>query len=914
MRPVKLSMTAFGAYAKETVIDFDKLGTKGMYLITGDTGAGKSTIFDAISYALYGTASGNDREKNMLRSRYADEKTKTSVELVFEYKGKRYTITRGISDKTDKVKLEFPDGKMPIEKKTEADRAIERLLGISKDQFKQIVMLAQGDFRRMLFSNTDERREIFRKIFDTDLYNRFEEVIKGKAKQANADFESAKETAVSGVKFVKPVDGSPLAEAKQSIDDGGLPEISALGEFCKLLEAQNSSDGELKQELGKKRENVSKDHIALVRELENINKNNKTFNNRKAQSDSLLELKKRADESKNAAAEIKVSNGAEIDKLKSSITLINNSLGKYKELEKSRSELSSLEKAIEENTRERDDLETRISDLNKKLDALKKESETVKNAGTRLAELTAAKKEADSQKQELDALIKAVSELDKKEKDLKALQAAYQRACDETSRLDAEAKLLRRRFNDEQAGIIAESLADNMPCPVCGSVHHPKKAVKSQNAPSQADVEKAEKLSDAAKDAESKASAESGKANGEYEEAKKSVLASIEKLGLNCPLEDAKATAEARLARVKGTLETKEAEIKTEQANDARRQKLEKDIPEKTSEIDKLNAQFNELKTQLATDRAAANGKSERITEMSDSLDYGSESEAREAVRSLDSKAKALQSETDNAQANADRLSESVSKTKASIETLTKQLPPDYKLIDTDDKQTDLSALDDELKRLDEKIKAVEIRLTHNAELLKTLSSSIPDLGKKEKERDTLTKLSNAASGKGGSKAKLETFVQMEFFRDILKRANLHFKEMSNEQYEFVIKNVPTDKSRDHTLDLDVKDYYNGTTRDVKTLSGGESFIASLSLALGLSDTVQQNAGGIQLETMFVDEGFGSLDDETLAKAMNALTSLTETNRLIGIISHVDQVKREISKKIIVKKNNASGSTIKIEV
>ena len=218
--------------------------------------------------------------------------------------------------------------------------------------------------------------------------------------------------------------------------------------------------------------------------------------------------------------------------------------------------------------------------------------------------------------------------------------------------------------------------------------------------------------------------------------------------------------------------------------------------------------------------------------------------------------------------------------------------------------------MDIEEKKLAQTAKDSEFRLKENSDILQALFDSIPRLKKQEDEYGVLERLSSVANGR----SKFETFVQTEFLRDILKNANEHFKKMSNEQYELIRKDVPEDKKADHTLDLNVRDYYNGTTRDVKSLSGGESFIASLSLALGLSETIQQKSGGIQLETMFVDEGFGSLDDETLQQAMNALTHLTESNRLIGIISHVDAVKHAIPKKIVVKKDGANGSTAEIVV
>lgn len=927
MRPIKLTMTAFGAYAKTTVLDFDKLGTQGLYLITGDTGAGKTTIFDAISFALFGEPSGEFRESEMFRSRYADNNTRTVAELVFDYRGGSYTITRTLGYERKKqrgegtvceaggARLEFPDGRKPLEKKEEVNKAIESLLGINKNQFKQIVMLAQGDFRRMLFANTEERQKIFRKIFGTEIYKQFEDRIKEKAKASEDIFQSGKGEALFRIAAVKCNEtGGELAELKKRIAESNIPNLSVLDEFCGLLNKQNTEEDEQKKILAEKINKVQKKWSRLSEEIIKEKGNFKLFSDLKNLSEQLPELEKKAKDNKKSSDEIESTNSPKIEALKTQTTLLENTLGEYKKLEESITGLDQLKKRLDKEITDRDELSGKRENLSEKINELKEESETIKNAGTNLANLEAEKYKTTRRKNDVSELISAVSELEKKKRSLNDLQEKYRKACEEAEKKSEDAKQLRRRFNDEQAGIIAEALVEGSPCPVCGSVHHPNKAIKSENAPTQVQVEEAEELAKSANDDENAASAKSGSAKGAYDEAKKSVEDFIEKLGLNCSPEDAKDKAAAELEKAESALADITRKLKDEQAKNKRREELEKIVPEQAKQLSDLNERINELEKQIAADKTAAAEKDKQIAEQKSRLTFKNEAEALTEIGKLKSDAAALEGEIKAAKENAEQSNMKFENTKTQIGTISKQLPQNYTPADLDAKQAELSELDNEKNLLSQSSKNIEFRLNGNSDILKTLSDSIPKLKKQEEERDILQGLANAASGRSGSKTKLETFVQMEFFSDILKRANVHFRRMSNDQYELVRKEIPDDNRSDHSLDLDVKDFYNGTARDVKSLSGGESFIASLSLALGLSETVQQNAGGIRLETMFVDEGFGSLDDETLQQAMKALTSLTESNRLIGIISHVDAVKRDISKKIIVKKDGANGSTAEIIV
>lgn len=906
-------MAAFGVYAKQTVIDFDKLGTRGLYLITGDTGSGKTTIFDAVSYALFGEPSGEFRSSKMIRSQYADENTNTSVELVFDYEGEKYTVNRTVkTDGKKTARLEYPDNRKPLEKITEVDNEIKRLLGIDQNQFKQIVMLAQGDFRRMLFSKTDERQKIFREIFNTSLYDKFQKKITEKAQNAKTAFDSSKSEALVRISGIKCDDEGEIEKLKQSISEKNkLANISTLDELCGLLKVQNAADLERKNLLTDEKNSVHKEFTELTEEIVRDKENNARFNELKALREKLPGLEKLSADDKAAADEIEKENRSKINDLNDQITLIKSTLGDYKKLAESEAALNELKKKIQEENSERGRLDAEIKKFSAQLDDLKSENEALKNAGTNLAELNAEKEKTERRKADISSLITAISKLEDKKQIRNDCLKEYNKAREKSEEASDTAKRLRDHFNDEQAGIIAEKLTDGKPCPVCGSVHHPNKKKRSENAPTQAQVEKAEELAKFAAESKNSASAKSGAAKGAYEEAKNSVSDSIKDLGLNCELENAKETAESEIKKLEITLANIVKELNTETKNNKRREELEKIIPEHTKKLDKMNAKFNELEKLLAANNTAAGEKSKQITEQKAKLAFENEKAAMSEIQKLRSNADAFEREINAVKERSDRSAKELENSRTKINTISGQLPQGYTYIDLDDKNTALAVLDQKEKDLAETAKNIEFRLTANEDALKKLSDGIPKLKKQEKEYSVLERLSEVANDKSG---KFESFVQMEYFRDILKNANVHLKKMSSEQYEFIRKEISDDKRGDRTLDLNIKDNYNGTVRDVKSLSGGESFIASLSLALGLSETIQQRSGGIKLNTMFVDEGFGSLDDETLQQAMNALTSLTEDNRLIGIISHVDAVKRDISKKIVVTKDGAKGSRVQITV
>lgn len=930
MRPIKLTMTAFGAYAKKTVLDFDRLGTGGLYLITGDTGAGKTTIFDAITFALYNKPSGEYRDEKMFRSRYVSEETPTEVELIFECAGKRYTVTRslayrrslkrgaGMTEEPAKSLLQFPDDRKPLEKESEVNAKITELLGLNKNQFKQIIMLAQGDFRKMLFAKTSERGDIFRKILNTDLYKSFQEEIWNRAKAANAEYENEKTDSVRLAGAASCDENSNVRAAKAEIMSGGLPNLSSLGDFCELLKALNSEDEEQRSALIPKIENVKKELEKIAGKIAAAQKENGLFEEIRRLKTLLPELEADAAKTKSDYEALSGKNAPLIESAKARITLLKSSLGEYEKLEKTIAQLQSTNDLIAEYKKKLSDDTACCDKLSQELEELQSELASLKNTGENIANLNAGKAELERAENDVSQLLETLSELDNSLENLAAEQKKYRAASDLAAALENAAVALRDRYNNERAGLyadIAAGLSEGVPCPVCGSVHHPNKAVKSENSPEKKDVDKAEKQAKTARETADALCNSCEKLAGRSDAVKNAAEQKIAALGFGCGIEKAGEKAARKLSEINSELAAVGAELSEELGKSRRRSELETLLPEHSESLEALKRGCAELESGIRAAAARAEEREKQIGELKNSLEFENKSAAQSEINSLDLKAKTLQKEIDNAKNGADVSAEKLSETQTRIDAISDQLPKNFEPADIDVMNAEQSRLKASEKELFEKLKSVELRLKINAGVLNGLSENIPRLVKLEAKRDLLYGLHAVANGgKGENKMKLETFVQVEFFGDILKRANVQFGKMTSGRFELVRKAIPSDKTVDHTLDIDVLDHYNGKTRDVRSLSGGESFIASLSLALGLSEAVRQNAGGITLETMFVDEGFGSLDEETLQQAMTALNGLTQQGRLIGIISHVDALKRDIPKQIVVKKDGANGSTAEIVV
>lgn len=918
MRPVKLTIEAFGPYVKKTELDFEKLGTEGLYLITGDTGAGKTTIFDAITYALYGKSSGGERKDDMMRSKYAEPTVKPMVELIFDVNGKRYTVMRTLKYERQKgttpcpatTSLTFSDGKV-IEKDVTAN--VKKLLGIDENQFRQIMMLAQGDFRKLLVAGSEKRQEIFRSIFNTEIFEKFQKTLNDKSKLKENILQEKKANAIANIRLVNCDATSEIAVKKSEILKNELANIPTLDEFCKMVAQQNSADNAQFENASVQYEEIRKQYDELNRIIENEKTRKNQFDEMESLKRQLPETETEKNEAQKNAETTKEKGMLQRDKLTKKINSLEEKLEEYDKLEKSLDEIQKYEQEFENEKKCLDKKKIEYTRLCAALKDSRDEENFLKSDSGDIAALTDEKNKSESYIEKLKTVIDAINDFYEKSEAFDASKKEYNRIGNNAKKLAEKSIEMRRRFNDEQAGIIAETLEEGQPCPVCGSAHHPCKAVKSEKAPSREEVETAEKESEKAQKEENEASKKSGIAKGNFDTSKAQALKAIEKANLKCKIESALKLADEKYEKENDILMNINEKISTENKKTERLGKLAEIIRESQEKCEKLNKDINDIELKTQRFSTLIEEKKDQAKRLKKSLKFGSKSEAQREIKKMAAEVKHIDSDIENADEAAKSAKEKLDKLQTGIDTISKQLPENYCPVNIDELNKELGKINEESNKFSDKKNDIVRKLKNNTDILKKLQNILPELYDAEDNYTLFKGLSQTANTKGGSsRESFESYVQSVYFDKILSCANVHLRQMTNDHYELVRQTASRDNRGDRTLDIDVTDHYNGTTRDVKSLSGGESFIASLSLALGLSDTVQQISGGIQIETMFVDEGFGSLDQDTLQQAMTALCSLTQSGRLIGIISHVEMLKSEIPKQIIVKKDRMNGSFAEI--
>lgn len=922
MRPVKLTMEAFGPYAQRTEIDFEKLGTDGLYLITGDTGAGKTTIFDAVTYALYGKSSGGERKDDMLRSKYAASTVKPAVELVFDVNGKRHTVVRTLKYERQRgttfcpptAALTLSDGRV-IEKDKAVTEKIRELLGIDENQFRQIMMLAQGDFRKLLVAGSDERQKIFRSIFNTEIFERFQSALSDKAKSKEDVLKKIKADAEANIRLVNCNSESESDIKRSEIIKSGLANIPTVEEFCGMVEQQNTEYRTHLENAAERYEEIQKEYDDLNRKIGEEKNHRDRYDEIERLKKQLPEAEKASTQAESAAVKIKEEGGLRREELTKEIHSLENKLVEYDKLEEIISEIKNAENVLKSKEKILAEKNAEYEKIYGTIEKNRDEEEALNAAPSDIAALAEKKNILKNQIDKLYMLTDAVETFERKNAELESAQKEYTNARNTSLKLSEKALEMRRKFNDEQAGIMAEALEDGQPCPVCGSAHHPFRAVKSDGAPSQNEVEEAEQAAAQAQNIENKASKKSGIAQGNFETSKAQALQAIEKAGLDCDIGSALRLAGEQLEKANADLENVNEKISAESKKAERLKNLAETIRNGQKKLEEISAEINDAKSEIYGLTARIEGKKEQAERQKNSLRFGSKSEANSEIKKLDDEVKRIEADIAEVCKKADSAREIFQSVKTKTETILKQLPENYVPVNIEELNAELQKINGRKNAALEEKNEIDRKLNNNTELLDKLKETLPKLYEAEEEYALFRGLSQTANTKGGSsRESFESYVQSVYLDKILSCANVHLRQMSNEHYELVRQTESRDNRGDRTLDIDVKDYYNGTVRDVKSLSGGESFIASLSLALGLSDTVQQISGGIQIETMFVDEGFGSLDHNTLDQAMTALRSLTRSGRLIGIISHVDTIKNEIPKQIVVAKDGANGSSAKVIV
>lgn len=916
MRPLKLTMSAFGPYARKTTLDMSGLGDSGIYLITGDTGAGKTTIFDAITFALYGEASGHNRRSGMLRSKYADPETPTEVELTFLYGGKEYYVKRnpeyerpkakgeGVTLKRANAELRYPDGKVKT-KLTEVNRAIEEIMGVDRAQFAQIAMIAQGDFLKLLLATTDERKRIFQKLFRTHSYYQLQERLKAEESRLSAEYRVISASVKQYLNGIVCDENYPIADSIESAKSGECTTEEAVSLIAELV----SMDAKKEDELLSESKKISAALIDVVQTLAKA----ETWDKARASLD--ISSSRMKEESKallilEEALRVEEAKKPKVEELSLLAAAIAAQLPEYTELDEKSKERESVIKGMEACKKNIASMKEKHNALLDAVKALSDEKNDLLSCDKEIAETEAKLLAVRERYEAVEAVERDIFDLEGLEKQLLSDQEKYL-ACAKLSEEKSEIyKSAFKMYFDEQAGIIAEVLVDGEPCPVCGSTSHPKPAIKAAFAPTKETVEIYKKADDDARNALESAGSEAAKTKGRVEACRAAVSETLRRLFPGIDVKNpliAMGEAKSELKALSAELETVLAAAKKRAL---RRAEIEARLPEKQDEADALDKLVRIRESELLGDSVTVTALTERLSVLSAKLRYKNVDEAVMAKNSLSAERSALISAYETAE-------KAVSEKKTLIAGIQSAIDEAGKLLSSA-KEIDTEALkskEAELK-ISERIyldgqKILHARRTSNEKALSEIKKRLDEIKELETRLTWVRSLSHTANGSlaGKEKIMLETYIQMTYFDRIIARANTRLMIMSGGQYELKRRREAENNMSHSGLELDVIDHYNGSERSVKTLSGGESFKASLALALGLSDEIQSSAGGIKLDTMFVDEGFGSLDGESLDQAMRALIGLADGNRLVGIISHVSELKDRIDRQIVVKKARSGGSS-----
>lgn len=919
MKPLKLVMSAFGPYAGEEIIDFEQMGNCGLYLITGDTGAGKTTVFDAISYALFGESSGH-RESTMLRSKFAEGKIKTYVNLKFLYKNKVYEIQRnpeymrpkdrgeGETAERADARLIMPDGNLVTGVKHVNDRVVE-LLGVNKEQFSQISMIAQGEFLKLLLADTKKRSEIFRELFGTRKYQELQDVLRNRSGKLHDRYEEISKSIVQYLgDFFCPAESVCFDEMEQ-IKAG--KDVSSAEQVRTLLE-------QICLELNAEADTCEKKLKNTDKELEQLNRQLVIYYGLKDNEKLMVKKGEKLAELQNVCIAYKENLKEEekkqprVKELSEEILVRTNKLEEFAQLDTWAQSLSHNREQMKYLKDKHAVHENNLRELKKNL-ILNRD----KRAGMQNPEASYAKLSREIEKNEqilmdYEAYVKEKKRIDALSKDEETIRLEYSKSADEADALMQTALAMERLFLDGQAGILASKLEKGKPCPVCGSFEHPNPAVYESVIPEQAEVEEAKEKAEEKR----RIRASLSEKVKELAAKKEVLLQKLEEWKKKLPKEQTKEQVAEALNELRLLLAQTERDIKEVK-------RLDEWIPAQEMQIEKEQLVCQEEKEQLVKLTETCANLEEQMKRQQEQLGFAGRKEAKAYITMLEAEKKTLESAYEKAQKNVTDTEVAIREQEATVKTLEMAVKKQKKELKEADGEMLLqkeSELKLRKKQLDQEAKHLGHVAKGNEQIRSHVLRQLQELEKVGQQWQMVKALHNTASGNisGKDKIMLETYVQMAYFDRIIARANVHFMKMTDGRFELLRAKEAGNQRSQSGLELNVLDHYymskDGGSRSVKSLSGGESFLAALSLALGMSEEVSANAGGIAMDAMFVDEGFGSLDENALDRAVRALQELSTANRIVGIISHVPELKNRMERQIVVTRDKIKGSRTEVVV
>lgn len=873
MKPEKLTISAWGPYKDRTEVDFTGLEGRGLFLITGATGAGKTTIFDAITYALYGNMSGGMREKDSVRSDFADGDTPTFVELLMRHGGEEYRIVRNPEYMRPKKKkrgksaytkekenavLYLPDGKI-IEGSSEVNRKIQEIFVLDYRQFKQISMIAQGEFAKLLVASPAEKIRIFREIFSTSVYDSFAGVLRNR----------------SGELYKR------ITECRNKMDENvhmlGMGEVGKEDLWAGLAEEKDHNYGKitamLEEEEKRYRSMLAKaeeDHAQCEKELagltEEINAAEQT-NEKLEKLEALQKQKEKLLEESGgtARAEQELKEAGKAAALRED----------YINCKNAREALAFIEEKIK---RIREELETCIEKQESKRDYYEKREEA-----KALYELLASYEDKKKQLEDVGRRVR------KKEDELKKLQERYLLQEETAERRKREFETADLAYKRAVVGIAARQLREGEPCPVCGSLEHPHAAEAAKETPDEKELQRLQKRYEEERERLMELHGRAAACRGEAENQRRQQE----------EWEEQKKELESAIGRI------------PEEARNMLEAVTEKEYEDILHQYHRLQAQIEEKKRQLARETDEAGKQEKRKRQLEEIFASGYRNAGFSSLRRYE---EALRPAKEMEEKEA-QIREYYARMQM-IEGRITSLEEETKGKERKDTAGLKERREEKAAQRQQALERMNAQ-NHNLQEVKKIRKSLQEKGKKlealEKEYGIVKDLDNMASGNNAKKLVFEQYVMAGYFEEILRAANIRLAKMTGGRYELSrVEEISDGRVKDN-LEMQVLDYYTGKYRAVKTLSGGECFKASLALALGMSDIIQGYSGGIRADTLFIDEGFGALDSESLDQSCQTLLSLTEKDRLIGIISHVPELSEKIEKQIIITKTNV-GSKVEVVV